>query len=130
MTCTARELEFAGSRQEPQTSLHAHVITNIRPFSAGSTSLQGLVLFCLQDYLELDRPSEINAKDEIFSPFVAAGWKSAVERNMRPGQWLGFLKILTCLGAEYVETGFFSPLQFNKNVHNVQLPQVRVQLIN
>jgi hypothetical protein len=75
------------------------------------------------DYLELYRPSEIQAGDEIFSPFVAAGWRSAVETNMRPGQWLGFLKILTALGAEYVETGFFSPLQFSAKVKNVQLPQ-------
>lgn len=74
------------------------------------------------DKLEQYRPSEIKAGDELFSPFVAAGWKSAVERNMRPAQWLGFLKILTCLGAEYVETGFFSPMQWGK-VDNVQLPQ-------
>ena len=63
------------------------------------------------DHLELYRPSETRAGDTLFSPFVAAGWKSAVERNMRPGQWLGFLKVLTALGAEYVETGFFAPLQ-------------------
>jgi hypothetical protein len=74
------------------------------------------------DKLELYRPSEIRAGDDIFSPFVAAGWKSAVERNMRPAQWLGFLKVLTALGAEYFETGFFSPLQWGK-VDNVQLPQ-------
>ena len=75
------------------------------------------------DVLELYRPSEIKAGDELFSPFVAAGWKSAVERNMRPAQWLGFLKLMTALGAEYVETGFFSPLQFSAKVKNVQLPQ-------
>ena len=75
------------------------------------------------DYLEFYRPSEIKAGDELFSPFVAAGWKSAAERNMRPAQWLGFLKIMTCLGAEYVETGFFSPLQFSAKEKNVQLPQ-------
>jgi len=75
------------------------------------------------DYLEFYRPSEIKAGDELFSPFVAAGWKSATERNMRPAQWLGFLKIMTCLGAEYVETGFFSPLQFSAKEKNVQLPQ-------
>lgn len=75
------------------------------------------------DYLELYRPSEIKAGDEIFSPFVAAGWRSAVETNMRPAQWLGFLKIMTALGAEYVETGFFAPLEFSAKVKNVQLPQ-------
>ena len=75
------------------------------------------------DALELYRPSETRAGDTLFSPFVAAGWQSAVERNMRPAQWLGFLKVLTALGAEYVETGFFAPLQFSQKVKNVQLPQ-------
>ena len=42
---------------------------------------------------------------------------------MRPAQWLGFLKIMTALGAEYVETGFFTPLVFNAKWKNVQLPQ-------
>ena len=68
-------------------------------------------------------PSQIKAGDEIFSPFVAAGWESAVEKNMRPAQWLGFLKIMTALGAEYVETGFFTPLVFSAKWKNVQLPQ-------
>jgi hypothetical protein len=31
------------------------------------------------DYLEMYIPSQIKAGDELFSPFVAAGWKSAVE---------------------------------------------------
>ena len=36
----------------------------------------------------------------------------------RPGQWLGFLKIMTVLGAEYMETGFFAPLQYTaSNLH-------------
>ena len=42
---------------------------------------------------------------------------------MRPAQWLGFLKIMTALGAEYVETGYFAPLVFNAKWKNVQLPQ-------
>jgi hypothetical protein len=74
------------------------------------------------DHLALYRPSEIDAGDTLFSPFVAAGWRSATERNMRPAQWLGFLKILSALGAEYFEVGFFSPLQWTAHVHNVQLP--------
>ena len=37
--------------------------------------------------------------------------QSAEELNMRPAQWLGFLKLLAALGAEYFYTGFFSPLQ-------------------
>ena len=72
---------------------------------------------------EMYVPSQIKAGDEIFSPFVAAGWESAVEKNMRPAQWLGFLKIMTALGAEYVETGFFTPLVFSAKWKNVQLPQ-------
>jgi hypothetical protein len=43
--------------------------------------------------------------------------------NMRPAQWLGFLKIMTALGAEYVETGYFAPLVYNAKWKNVQLPQ-------
>lgn len=60
------------------------------------------------EWIKLVRPSEIADKDRIFSPFVAAGWSPAIENNIRPGQWLGLLKILNAWGAEFFYTGFFS----------------------
>lgn len=51
---------------------------------------------------------EIAAGDELFSPFVAAGWDINEEKNIRPAQWLGLLKALGVLGAEFHYTGFFS----------------------
>ena len=45
------------------------------------------------------RPSEIADGDDLFSPFVAAGWSIATEANFRPAQWLGMLKILGVWGA-------------------------------
>lgn len=40
------------------------------------------------------RESEIASGDILFSPFVAAGWSGKAERNLRPAQWLGILKVL------------------------------------
>ncbi len=51
---------------------------------------------------------ELSAGDKLFSPFVAAGWNENEESNIRPAQWLGLLKCLGMLGAEYYFTGFFN----------------------
>jgi hypothetical protein len=59
-------------------------------------------------WMAMVRPSELAAGDALYSPFVAAGWDGAAERNVRPAQWLGLLKILACWGAEFFYTGFFS----------------------
>lgn len=60
------------------------------------------------DWIALTRSSEIAAGDSRFSPFVAAGWSEAEELNLRPGRWLGLLKMLSALGAEWFYGGFFS----------------------
>lgn len=39
------------------------------------------------------RVSEIANGDILFSPFVSAGWSGKAERNMRPAQWLGLMKV-------------------------------------
>ena len=54
----------------------------------------------------------------MYSPFVAAGWSGQAERNLRPAQWLGLLKIHSVWGAEFFYTGFFSlrhPFQPSEN---------------
>eukprot|EP01052_Picozoa_sp_SAG31_P009711 SAG31_NODE_517_length_14689_cov_5.110487_2_plen_240_part_00 len=73
--------------------------------------------------LQITRPHEIAAGDELNAPFMAAGWASAEEYNMRPAQWLGFLKLVHALGAEFVEAGFFSPMKWTNTPggKNVQL---------
>ena len=48
------------------------------------------------------------AGDELFSPFVSPGWSGQAERNLRPAQWLGLLKVMVAWGAEWFYAGFFS----------------------
>jgi hypothetical protein len=55
----------------------------------------------------LGRMQEIATGDSLFAPFVAAGWM-AEYNNMRPGQWLGLVKGLGMLGADYYHTSYFN----------------------
>ncbi len=59
-------------------------------------------------WIEICRNTEIELGDNLFSPFVAAGWDSIETNNIRPAQWLGLLKILGAMGAEYYYAGFFN----------------------
>jgi hypothetical protein len=60
------------------------------------------------NWLNISRKTEIDLGDNLFSPFVAAGWDSIEENNIRPAQWLGLLKLLGAMGAEYYYSGFFN----------------------
>ena len=60
------------------------------------------------NWLNICRKTEIDLGDNLFSPFVAAGWDSIEENNIRPAQWLGLLKLLGAMGAEYYYSGFFN----------------------
>lgn len=53
------------------------------------------------------RQKEIAMGDNSFSPFVAAGWQSE-EQNIRPAQWLGLLKSMVMLGADFFYVGYFN----------------------
>ncbi len=53
------------------------------------------------------RRREIALGDTLFAPFVSAGW-GLEEGNIRPGQWLGLLKALVMLGAEFFHVGYFN----------------------
>jgi hypothetical protein len=59
-------------------------------------------------WIETGRTKEIKDGDYLFSPFVAAGWSKIQEEDIRPGQWLGLLKCLSGIGAEFYYTGYFS----------------------
>ena len=59
-------------------------------------------------WLQMVRASERALGDELYSPFLSAGWSQQVERNVRPAQWLGVLKVMAAWGAEWFYTGFFS----------------------
>ncbi|MCO5289007.1 MAG: fibronectin type III domain-containing protein [Bacteroidetes bacterium] len=54
------------------------------------------------------RYNELQVGDNLFSPFVAAGWDVDETKNMRPGQFLGLLKCLNMVGAEFFYTGYFN----------------------
>ncbi len=54
------------------------------------------------------RNYEIPLGDKYFSPFVAPGWDNNEENNVRPAQYLGLLKCLSMVGAEFFYPGFFS----------------------
>ena len=60
------------------------------------------------EWTTMTRASEIDDGDILFSPFVAAGWSAKAEKNVRPAQWLGLMKILAAWGAEWFYGGFFS----------------------
>ncbi len=54
------------------------------------------------------RKVEVKYGDRLFSPFVAAGWSKDPKENLRPGHWLGLLKHMGILGAEFMYPGFFT----------------------
>lgn len=58
-------------------------------------------------WIEHCRKEEIQSGDLLFAPFVAAGWSQDPTQNIRPAQWLGLLKHMVVLGAEYFHPGFF-----------------------
>jgi hypothetical protein len=39
---------------------------------------------------------------------MQAGWSGKAEKNVRPAQWLGLLKIFSAWGAEWFYAGFFN----------------------
>jgi hypothetical protein len=53
-------------------------------------------------------PKQYAEGDTLFAPFVAAGWDVVDSVNIRPGQYLGLLKLLSGLGATYFHSGFFN----------------------
>jgi len=59
------------------------------------------------DWLAAARGGEIAAGDHLFWPFVAAGW-STENQNIRPGPWLGLLKVLAGWGAVSYHPGYFA----------------------
>lgn len=60
------------------------------------------------EWISITRKVEIADGDKLFSPFVAAGWAQDPEINVRPTQWLGLLKCLSVVGAEYYQVGIFN----------------------
>ncbi len=64
------------------------------------------------------RHEQLASGDKYFSPAVSPGWDNNEEVNVRPAQWLGFLKAVSMLGAEFFTTGYFvtsAPYQNPKN---------------
>lgn len=53
------------------------------------------------------RKKEINLGVKYFAPFVCAGW-NLEEKNIRPAQWLGLLKAMVMLGADFFHVGYFN----------------------
>ena len=58
------------------------------------------------DWMNYVLPAQTKVGDNVYAPFVSAGWSEREELNFRPGQWLGFLKSLAVSGAEYFNVGF------------------------
>jgi hypothetical protein len=59
-------------------------------------------------WIELGRKTEIKDGDRFFSPYIAAGWAPNPEKDIRPAQWLGLLKCLSIVGAEFYYVGYFN----------------------
>lgn len=54
------------------------------------------------------RHYELLSGDRLFSPFVAAGWSSNPEDDVRPAQWLGLMKVMSMYGTEFFYTSYFT----------------------
>jgi hypothetical protein len=54
------------------------------------------------------RKYEMALGDSLFSPFVAAGWDADNETHVRPAQYLGLLKCLGMIGAEFYYPAYFN----------------------
>lgn len=54
------------------------------------------------------RSNEIPLGDNLFSPFICAGWYQAEEEGMRPAQYLGLLKLMGIMGAEFYYNAYFN----------------------
>ncbi|HNR48927.1 MAG TPA: T9SS type A sorting domain-containing protein [Bacteroidia bacterium] len=64
------------------------------------------------------RREQLLSGDKYYSPAVSPGWDNDETQNVRPAQWLGFLKALAMSGAEFFTTGYFvtsTPYQNPKN---------------
>jgi len=59
-------------------------------------------------WVEDARKVEIGAGDRFCSPFISPGWDSIEEQTIRPAQWLGLLKCLSVVGAEFFYVGYFN----------------------
>jgi hypothetical protein len=59
-------------------------------------------------WIESGRKVEIKDGDYLFSPFVAPGWSAKSYEDIRPAQWLGLLKCLAVVGAEFYYVGYFN----------------------
>lgn len=68
-------------------------------------------------WMTQSRHFEIAAGDRLFSPFVAAGYDADAEKDVRPAQWLGLLKLLGIYGAEFYYSCYFNE-QGNYNPPN------------
>lgn len=66
--------------------------------------------------LEEARQTEIGLGDKAYSPFVSAGWDTNEELNQRPGRYLGEMKCLGLLGADFYYAGFFNEGNFSATV--------------
>ncbi len=53
------------------------------------------------------RKTEIDLGVKKFAPFISPGW-GLEENNIRPSQWLGLLKSMLMLGADFYHVGYFN----------------------
>lgn len=60
------------------------------------------------DWVKEAREIELTDGDELYSPFVCAGWRSDSRGNVRPAQYLSLLKALGATGAEFYYASYFN----------------------
>lgn len=79
------------------------------PFKSGGLSVNGHIqLFQGWKYLQDARTTELSLGDKWFQPFVGAGWFGDETQNVRPAQWLGWMKLYGVLGAEFYYSSYFT----------------------
>ncbi|HMR47553.1 MAG TPA: right-handed parallel beta-helix repeat-containing protein, partial [Bacteroidia bacterium] len=60
------------------------------------------------EWFNYSRDAELDAGDDLYSPFVCAGYNTNEENVMRPGQFLGLLKSIGMLGVDFYNAGYFN----------------------
>lgn len=70
------------------------------------------------NWLNTCRKTELDAlyNDNLYAPFIGAGWYRNDNYTLRPGQWLGLLKAASMMGAEFFNTGYFNIDSYNANL--------------
>ncbi|MEM7035361.1 MAG: T9SS type A sorting domain-containing protein, partial [Bacteroidota bacterium] len=115
----------SGTRAYPTPSIYPNRANRWFNSAAALTGLEEITL---------GKDMELSFGDDLFAPYVSpqindrdengnGNYGAVDEHAIRPGQWLGLLKVLSGMGAEYFHEFLFNVPQDAPNFTNVQYPE-------